>query len=98
MYLSADSALVLRRCAHVTRLKVLSCLAVCSLSKYISVCMHTLCLVFNVSCKCIYALIVLINIIKAEVVEVPNFLNCLFREFVRLEEICKNSSVGRQFS
>lgn len=64
-------------------------LFVCSLSKYISVCMHALCLIFNVLCKCIFALFVLINIVKAEVVEVPNFLNYLFSEFVSLkEEIC----------
>lgn len=61
-------------------------LSVWSLSKYISVCMHALCLVFDVPCKCIYALFVLINIIKAEVVEVPNFLNCLFSEFVSLKK------------
>lgn len=40
-------------------------------------------------CKCIYAFFVLINITKAEVVEVPNFLNYLLSEFVSLEkEIC----------
>lgn len=72
-------------------------LSVLSLSKYISVCMYTLCLVFNVLCKCIYAFSVLINSIKAEVVEVPKILNRLCSEFVRLRNLSKNPA-GRQLS
>jgi len=61
-------------------------LSVLSLSKYISVCMYTLCLVLNVPCKCIYALFVLINSVKAEGVEVPNFRNYLCSEFISLRK------------
>lgn len=61
-------------------------LSVLSLSKYISARMYALCLVFNVPCKCIYAAFVLINSIKAEGVEVPNFLSYLCREFVSLSK------------
>lgn len=48
--------------------------------------MYALCLVFNVPCKCIYAVFVLINSIKAKVLVVPNFPNCLCSEFVSLRK------------
>lgn len=61
-------------------------LSVLSLSKYMSVYMYALCLVFNVPFKRIYVHFVLINSIKAEVVEVPNFLHCLCSKFVSLRK------------